>query len=80
MDAVARVRFGASVERLTGRLQALLQAVGGAPPEDLASSVVAEMVGALSVSRALPPGPEADAVLHRSRSALLARCGVEDPA
>ena len=80
MDAAARDRFAAGVERLKGRIQTLLEAVGRDDAEALASSMLAEMVGALTVSRAMPPGPAADAVLHRSAAALLTRCGLEDAA
>ena len=77
MDPATRERFGVGVDRLKGRMQGLLEAIGRVGAEDLAGSMLAEMVGALSVSRAMPAGPGSDAVLRRSREALIARCGLE---
>ena len=77
MDGAVRERFGAGVGRLQARLQALLEALGSTGAEELAASLLAEIVGALSIARAMPPGEASDAVLSRSRDALLKRCGLE---
>jgi TetR/AcrR family transcriptional regulator, transcriptional repressor for nem operon len=72
----ARRAFGEGVARLTARLGALMAAAGVAAPETAAGSVLAEMVGAVALARALPDRAESDRVLKRSRDAILARLGL----
>ncbi len=73
-----RARFAEGVCRLTQRLQALMDAAGIEGAEALASSVVAEMVGALSLARALPDLEASAGMLAHSRTAILGRLGLGD--
>ena len=76
MSDQARQLYAAGVRRLTARLQKLLEACGDVDAEALASSVVAELVGALSIARAVPDVAEAGLLLRRSRAALALRLGL----
>ena len=73
----ARARFAEGVQRLTLRVQGLLEAadIGDAAAE--ASSVLSEMVGALSLARATPDPAQSEAILARSRAALRRRLGLD---
>lgn len=74
----ARARFADGVGRLMRRLEGLMDSAGIAGAEALASSVLAEMVGAVSLARVLPePGPSEE-MLARSRIAILHRLGLGD--
>ncbi len=76
----ARVRFAAGVERLRMRLADLLADLGAPNPEAEACSMVAELVGALSLARSEPDRTKSDILLARSRAALKRRIGLEEPA
>ncbi len=78
MTAPAQTRFQEGVARLTGCLQGLLEQLGRPDAEALASSALAEMIGALSLSRAVADRDQSDLILARSRAAVLARLGVEE--
>ena len=77
MGHEARSLYADGVRRLTARLHGLLEAGEIRDAEALAPSVVAELVGALSIARALPDAAEAGQVLRRSRAALIQRLGLE---
>jgi len=49
---------------------------GRADADDIASSVVAEMVGALALSRTVADASESDAILEASRRSIKARIGL----
>ena len=70
-------RFAANVHHLTARLQLLLGASGVTDAEALAPSVVAELVGALSLARATPDRKQAARLLAASRAALAKRLDLE---
>ena len=76
----ARAQFAAGVERLTERVRGLLEQAGVADADRQASSVLAEMVGALSLARAVADPAQSDAILSRSRAALRHRFGLEQDA
>jgi TetR/AcrR family transcriptional regulator, transcriptional repressor for nem operon len=76
MPGPARDNFARGVARLTGAIQSVLEKTGHPDPEDAASSALAEMIGALSLARAIPDLEQSDAVLRRSRESVLARLGV----
>ena len=76
MDAASRARFAEGVAQLTDRLARLLAGIGDPDPAATASSVLAEMVGALSLARADPDRARSDAILERSRAALKSRFGL----
>jgi TetR/AcrR family transcriptional regulator, transcriptional repressor for nem operon len=74
----ARERFAQGVAALTDRIGGLLEKCGCEHAEEEASSVLSELVGALSLARAEPDSVRADAILAHSRSALKRRLGLED--
>lgn len=76
----ARAQFAAGVDRLTERLRGLLEGAGVIDAGEQASSVLAEMVGALSLARAVADPEQSDAILSRSRAALRRRFGLEHDA
>jgi TetR/AcrR family transcriptional repressor of nem operon len=78
LDHAARVRFSKGVVGLTVRVEELLAQLGLPQPAPLARSVVAELVGALSLARAEPDAERSDAMLADSRSLVKARLGIAD--
>lgn len=77
LDEAAQASFAAGVQRLTGRIAELLATIGLPDAEDLASSAVAEMVGALSLARAEPDRARSDLMLDRSKRVLKQRLNLE---
>lgn len=81
MDPISRTRFAEGVSKMTDRFAALFAELGDPDPGTKASSMLAEMVGALSLARADPDPVRSDAILDRSRAALKTRFGLPaDPA
>jgi TetR/AcrR family transcriptional repressor of nem operon len=76
MPAPARERFAAGLERLTGAIAGLLQKLGHVSPERLADSVIAEMVGAVALARAISDDTASNRILERSREAIKSRLGL----
>lgn len=72
----ARERFEAGVSVITARLSRALQRLGEDDPDLEASSMLSQMVGAVSLARAMD-GPASDTVLASARAALTARYGLE---
>jgi TetR/AcrR family transcriptional repressor of nem operon len=72
----ARARFSAGVSRLRGLLAEKLQAAGHPDAAAGASSMLAELVGALSLARAEANPEESDAILENSRRSVKARFGL----
>lgn len=79
LPAASQEAFAAGVQRLTGRIAGLIAAAGQADADDLASSMVAEMVGALSLARAEPDRARSNLMLARSRRVLKQRLTLEQP-
>ena len=77
LPEAARVVFGEGVDGLTGFIAEKLEAMGEAEPEALASSVLSELVGAVSLARAVADPAQSDAILKASRASLRARLGLE---
>ena len=73
----ARERFAQGVADLSARLATHLEAIGRSDPVAEARSLLAEMVGALSLARADPDTDRSDAILATSRAALKARFSLE---
>jgi TetR/AcrR family transcriptional repressor of nem operon len=69
----SRGRYAEGVAGLTDKIAALLEANGHPDPRAAAGSAVAEMVGALALSRAEPDRERADAILAGSRRAVKQR-------
>jgi TetR/AcrR family transcriptional repressor of nem operon len=76
LDLAARKQFADGVTRLTAALAGLLAALGQADAEAAASSVLAELVGALSLARGGASSRQSDAILKRSRNHLERRFGI----
>lgn len=76
MPPEARARFARGVERLTAAIADLLEELGQKDPPALAASALAEMIGALALSRAVGDAESSERILERSRTALKARLGV----
>jgi TetR/AcrR family transcriptional repressor of nem operon len=72
-----RDRFGQGVEALTVRLARALDGMGVADPHAAGSAMLAQMVGAVALSRAVGDPAQSDAILADARAALLARYGLE---
>ena len=78
MSEDARARYAEGLRRLTARVQALLAEAVEGDAAALAPSMVAEMVGAVALARAVPDAVQSAAILRNSREALLRRAGLED--
>jgi TetR/AcrR family transcriptional repressor of nem operon len=76
LGAPSRKRYGTSVAGLTELLAVRLRALDHTDADAAASSVVAELVGALALSRAVGEKAQSDLVLARSRQSILARLGL----
>jgi TetR/AcrR family transcriptional repressor of nem operon len=76
MPAAARARFERGVEAFRARLARALEGAGCADAEALAGSVLAEMVGAMTLARAGSDEPAALALLAASRRNLKDRLGL----
>ena len=72
-----RHAFSEGVGQMIERLSDTLSALGHAEPDHLARSMLAEMVGALSLARATVDFDQSDAILKASRRALKQRAGVD---
>ena len=73
-----RERFAEGVAGLIASLAERLAELGQPEPEALASSALSEMIGALSLARAIADSQSSDAVLLRSRNAIFNRLGLAD--
>jgi TetR/AcrR family transcriptional regulator, transcriptional repressor for nem operon len=73
MPTAARKRFTAGVESLTEKIAARLEQLDKPQPQKLAASMLAEMVGAIALSRAIEDPAASDRILKVSREALKAR-------
>ncbi|HEV7692841.1 MAG TPA: TetR/AcrR family transcriptional regulator [Hyphomonadaceae bacterium] len=74
--AAAR-QFADGVPKLAGMIAQQLKALGRSDAEDEASSVLAELVGAVGLSRAEPDKEKSDLILERSRRTVARRLGLE---
>jgi TetR/AcrR family transcriptional regulator, transcriptional repressor for nem operon len=74
----ARERFGQGFARLHKRVETLMVAAGVEDASVGASSLIAELVGAVSLARALVGPEQTVEVLTRSRLAIYKRVGLED--
>lgn len=63
-DARTRDNFSAGLTQMTGRIEDALARLRRANPEADARTLVAQMVGAVSLARALGPGAQSDAILR----------------
>jgi TetR/AcrR family transcriptional repressor of nem operon len=77
LPEAARVRFGEGVEQMHRRLASWLIELGKPDPQALAASALAEMVGAVSLSRAVADAAQSDRILETTRAALKTRLGLD---
>jgi TetR/AcrR family transcriptional repressor of nem operon len=71
----ARARFADGVARLTSMLEEWFEALGAADPSAEAASMLAELVGAIGLARAVPSREQSNAILAHSRTMLKRRLG-----
>jgi TetR/AcrR family transcriptional regulator, transcriptional repressor for nem operon len=76
LDRTARAGFTLGAERLSSALARLIADLGQPDAASLASSVLAEMVGAVSLARAISDPRRSNDVLKLSRDSLKHRLGV----
>ncbi len=76
-DPEQRARFGAGVEGLTTRLARALTAMGVADPHAEASAMLAQMVGAVALARAVADPAQSDAILADAHAELVRRYALE---
>ncbi len=69
----ARVRFGEGIEGLTQRIAGRLGQIGRDDAAFAAASMVAEMVGAVALARAVADPAQSDAILANARASVIAR-------
>ncbi len=78
MCAEVRAHFATGLAHLSQAVADRLREIGHAEPESAASSALSEMIGALSLARAVRSGQQSDAILAHARAALAARLGLGD--
>ena len=76
LGAASQRRYAEGVAMLCGALARLVAAHGLAEAEGVASSMVAELVGAMALARGVGDRAQSDALLARSRQSVLARLGL----
>ena len=77
LEGDVRAQYAQGVERLAERLSGHLTALGHQDAQALGRSVLAELVGALSLSRAVADPDQSNLILETSRAALKQRLGLE---
>jgi len=75
---VQRERFGQGVEALTARLARALGAIGVTDPHGEGSAMLAQMVGAVALSRAVADPIQSDAILADAHAGLVRRYRLGD--
>jgi TetR/AcrR family transcriptional repressor of nem operon len=73
LSKASRAQLAAGVARLEERFRVQLESLGIPNPQDEASSIVAEMVGALALARAEPDSERSESILNASKQRLKAR-------
>lgn len=76
MPQAARALFDQGLQGLRGTFTQALTELGAEDPDALASSAVAEMIGALTLARAVGDDGRAGKLLERSRDQLKRRLGL----
>ena len=76
LTGAARDAFSEGIGHMSARLANTLTALGHEDAPGLATSMLAEMVGALSLARAVSDPDQSDAILKASRRALKQRAAV----
>ena len=76
MPLVARKRFEVGIQRLTDALPDTLKTLQKPQPEMLAASVVAEMVGAMTIARAVSNADLSERILDAAGASIKERIGL----
>ena len=76
MPLAARARFASGISAFREALRHAVTALGRDDPETLATSVLAEMVGAMSLARAVGHDGQSGTILSASREQLMRRLGI----
>lgn len=76
LGGASQQRYAEGVAALTAALAGLVAAHGLADAERVASSIVAELIGAMALARGVGDRAQSDAILERSRQSILARLGL----
>ena len=76
MPLVARKRFEVGIQRLTDALSDTLKTLQKPQPEMLAASVVAEMVGAMTIARAVSNADLSERILDAAGASIKERIGL----
>jgi len=76
-DGQARRIFGEGLAALTQRMAGLLAELGEADAPTAATALVAELVGAVALARAVDDRAQSDAILARTRAAIARRYRLE---
>ncbi|CAN5274981.1 TetR/AcrR family transcriptional regulator [soil metagenome] len=77
LPEAARERFSQGVAALTRLIAGKLAELGRPDADELGASMIAELVGSLSLARAVSDDAQAETILNHSRQALKARLGLE---
>lgn len=77
-DPPARERFGTGVQAMCNRLAGTLRAIGRDDPQADATAMVAQLVGAVALSRAVADPAQSEAILGDARTSLIAQFGLEE--
>jgi len=80
LETSARERFAEGARRLGAILASLLKQLGHEEAQAQADSMLAELVGALSMARAETDPKRSDAILQHSKRSLMRRYGLEEAA
>lgn len=80
LDPIPRARFGVGIAALTARLSDALDRHGIADSDVAASSMLSELVGAVSLARAVDDAAQSDAILKNAAAMLRHRFDLESAA
>ena len=72
----ARAQFTSGLKALTALMTKRIEQLGRADAGQLATSAVAEMVGAMALARATDDPAQSDQILRNSRAAIKARLAI----
>lgn len=73
----ARARFGLGVDALANRIAEALRSLGYPDPDTDAAAVLAQLVGAVALARAVADPAQSDAILASAHANLIARYALE---
>lgn len=76
-ESLASVRFAEGIEGLACRLAGMLERIGIEGAEAEGNALLAQLVGALSLARALGTGDASDAMLRENKQKIRARYGLD---